>query len=112
MTLQIAGDPAPLHWAEEGRVIRVEGTRISLDLIVLEYREGRTPEEIAADYETLTLPKVYAVIAYYLAHRAEVDAYVDEGRRAADATQREIESAPEYQAFARRFSASRGERES
>jgi uncharacterized protein (DUF433 family) len=95
MTLQIAADPVPLHWAEEGRVIRVVGTRISLDLIVHEYRYGKSAEQIAEEYVTLKLADVHKVIGYYLAHRAEVDAYVEEGDRAADELQRHIESMPE-----------------
>jgi uncharacterized protein (DUF433 family) len=111
LQIQIAADPVPLHWAEEGRVIRVIGTRISLDLIVHEYRNGKSAEQIAEEYVTLKLADVHKVIGYYLAHRAEVDAYVDEGDREADEMQRKIESDPEHQAWVRRVLARRADQE-
>lgn len=45
-----------------------------------------------ADFDTLDLADVYAVIAYYLRHGAEVDAYLAEQRRLADEVRREIEA--------------------
>jgi uncharacterized protein (DUF433 family) len=37
-------------------------------------RLGMTPEEIVATYPSLSLPAVYAALAYYHSHRAEIDA--------------------------------------
>ena len=37
---------------------------------------GATPEAIVQRYSTLTLSDVYAVIAYYLRHRRDVEAYL------------------------------------
>ena len=56
---------------------RVAGSRISLDSLVFTFLEGLSPEAIAAEcFPTLTLEQVYGAIAYYLAHRAEVDAHL------------------------------------
>lgn len=55
---------------------RIAGTRVSLDSIVYAYLEGLRPESIADDFPALTLEEVYGAIAYYLAHREEVDAYL------------------------------------
>ena len=53
------------------------GTRVSLDSIVVAFRDGLSPETIVTDcFPTLTLEQVYGAIAYYLAHRAEMDAYL------------------------------------
>lgn len=57
---------------------RVRGTRVSLDSIVHAYWQGRLPEAIVADFPSLTLEQVHGAIAYYLGHRAEVDAYLAE----------------------------------
>ncbi|HEX9667858.1 MAG TPA: DUF433 domain-containing protein, partial [Thermoanaerobaculia bacterium] len=55
------------HW--------IAGTRVSLDSVVLAFLEGLSPETIAAEcFPILTLEQVYGAIAYYLAHRQEVDA--------------------------------------
>ena len=58
----------------------VNDTRVSLDSIVLAFLQGLSPETIAAEcFPTLTLEQVYGAIAYYLAHRAEIDAYLTQG---------------------------------
>lgn len=54
----------------------IAGTRVSLDSIVYAFLEGLSPEGIADNFETLTLEEVYGAIAYYLGHRAEINAYL------------------------------------
>lgn len=57
--------------------IRLKGHRIGIETILYEYiHRGRTPEEIAAEFETLTLDKVYATILYYLCNKEAVGKYV------------------------------------
>lgn len=69
----------------------VAGTRISLDSIVHAFRRGDSPETICQNFELLRLEEVYGAIAYYLANRTEIDAYLirqnekwAEGRRSAE----------------------------
>lgn len=58
---------------------RVRGTRVSLDSLVYRFLEGLSPESIQADcFPSLTLEQVYGAITFYLANRAEVDAYLRE----------------------------------
>lgn len=64
--------------------MRVGTTRITLDLIVEQYENGMTPEDMVRAYDTLKLADVHAVIAYYLRHGEEVRAYL---------FQREVEAA-------------------
>jgi uncharacterized protein (DUF433 family) len=71
--------------------IRVAGTRVPLELIVLAFQEGASAEEIAQRYPTLTLADVYGTIAFYLRRQKDVDEYVAEQRRKAVATRAEIE---------------------
>lgn len=54
----------------------VEGTRISLDSIVYAFRQGLSPESIVQSFPLLTLEQVYGAIAFYLANRTEIDAYL------------------------------------
>jgi len=84
MALSIAAEPAPLAPDNDG-VVRVGGTRVTLDTIVAAFNEGATADEIASQYSSLTLGDVYAVLGNYLNHRDEVDAYLRE--RAEYATQ-------------------------
>ena len=72
ITLELAGllDSDPSH--RGGRPF-VAGTRVSVSRIGILYSGGQSPEQIARDFD-LTLPQVYAALAYYLANREEIDA--------------------------------------
>jgi uncharacterized protein (DUF433 family) len=87
MTLTVEPQIVPLTNTPEG-VVRVSGTRVPLETVVRAFHEGATAEEIVQDFSSLTLPHVYAVLAYYLANQAEVDAYMAE-RAAINAAVRE-----------------------
>jgi len=65
----------PLH-IDEGGVIRVADTRVTLDTIVIAFKQGDSAENIADDYPTLKLVDVYAVITYYLENQDMVEAYL------------------------------------
>jgi len=58
---------------------RITGTRVSLDSVVYAFLNGVSPESIVDSFPALTLEQVYGAIAYYLAHQAEVDAYLRQG---------------------------------
>jgi uncharacterized protein (DUF433 family) len=47
------------------------GLRVT-DLVMANLFHGRTPDEIAADYE-LSLAQVHAALAYYYQHKGEID---------------------------------------
>ena len=89
--LPLRADAPPLR-EEQGGVIRVGNTRISLDLIVEQYENGMTPEDMVRAYDTLSLADVHAVIAYYLRHRDEVRAYLMRRGEEADALRAKIEA--------------------
>jgi uncharacterized protein (DUF433 family) len=79
--LPLNADRPPLR-VDEGGAVRVGNSRISFDLIVEQYENGMTPEDIVRAYDTLMLADVHDVIAYYLRHRDAVHAYLK--RREAD----------------------------
>jgi uncharacterized protein (DUF433 family) len=62
-------------------VYRVAGSRVSLDSLIYAFWDGKSPETIAQSFPTLTLEQVYGAIAFYLGHRAELDAYLQQGQR-------------------------------
>ena len=80
--LTLHADLPPLR-LDEGGALRVGNSRMSLDLVVEQYENGMTPEDMVRAYDTLTLADVHAVIAYYLRHHDDVRAYLK--RREADA---------------------------
>lgn len=55
----------------------VVGTRVSLDSIVYAFWGGQTAEAIAQSFPVLTLEQVYGSIAFYLANRSKIDAYIE-----------------------------------
>jgi uncharacterized protein (DUF433 family) len=65
----------PLVQNEAGDMY-IEGSRVFLEHVVEKFNAGKTPDEIQQDYPSLTLADIYAVVAYYLRHRQDVDDYV------------------------------------
>lgn len=58
---------------------RIAGCRITVqNIAVWHERVGKGADEIATEHD-LTLADVYAALAYYFDHRAEIDASVREG---------------------------------
>jgi uncharacterized protein (DUF433 family) len=55
----------------------LRGTGIRIQTIVIA-SEGKTPEEIAEDYD-LTEAQVREVLSFYQAHRLEIDAFIQAG---------------------------------
>jgi uncharacterized protein (DUF433 family) len=91
MSLTISTEPPPLETDADG-VVRVGGTRVSLDSVIYAFNEGSMPEEIVQQYTTLDLADVYAVIGYYLQHRGEVNEYLAARRAQRDEIRKEVES--------------------
>jgi uncharacterized protein (DUF433 family) len=91
MTLPLEPRAIPLTRLENG-VYRVTGTRIPLERIIEEYKDGATPEEIVSSFDTLRLPDVYTLIGYYLDHKEEVEQYLREEEKLAEEIRRKIEA--------------------
>jgi uncharacterized protein (DUF433 family) len=89
--LPLHSDRPPLR-VDEGGAVRIGKSRISLDLVVEQYENGMTPEDLVRAYDTLVLADIYAVIAYYLRHREEVRAYLSRREEEAEALRAKIES--------------------
>jgi uncharacterized protein (DUF433 family) len=81
----------PLKVGEDS-VIRVADTRVTLDSIVAAFERGDTPEEISRNYDALSLSEVYRAIGYYLSHKTELDAYLEEREETRKAIRKEVEA--------------------
>ena len=82
--------PVPLDADRDG-VIRVRGTRITLDTVVEAFRHGATAEEITQQYPTLLLADVYSVLGYFLRHEGAVAEYLAGRAAAGEAVRRDNE---------------------
>ncbi|MBW4646232.1 MAG: DUF433 domain-containing protein [Goleter apudmare HA4340-LM2] len=57
--------------------IRLQNSRMGIETILYEYIDcGRSPEEIAQIYPTISLEQVYATILYYLQNQEAVSNYM------------------------------------
>lgn len=83
--LALEPQPVPLARDESGRLM-VVGTRVPLETLMAAFKRGESPETIHESYDTVSLADVYAVLAYYLHHRTEVDVYLAERARQDSAT--------------------------
>jgi uncharacterized protein (DUF433 family) len=88
--LPLRSELPPLR-LEEGGSARVGKSRVNLDVVVEQYENGMTPEEMVRAYDTLDLADVHAVIAYYLRHRQEVRSYLERRKAEAEALRARIE---------------------
>lgn len=89
MEFSIATAPPPFVNDSEG-IIRIGGTRVTLDTLLNAFKNGSTCEEIVFQYPVLKLADVYSTISYYLNNQEKVESYLEEHRRIADNIQKSI----------------------
>lgn len=69
-----------IYWTGYG--LRITGTRVSLDSILIYFlRKRQTPEQIAEAFPTVPLSHIYGAIAYYYEHQELIDEFLAEGDR-------------------------------
>ena len=91
MVLSVQAEAPPLS-IDGGGAVRVSGTRVTFDALVYAHNAGHTPEQIAADYPSVPLADVYAVIGFYLRHQDQVDAYLRRREEEAEQLRRDLEA--------------------
>jgi uncharacterized protein (DUF433 family) len=55
-------------------------SRVSLDSVVYAFLRGESPEGIVDSFPALSLEQAFGAIAFYLANRESVDAYLRDGK--------------------------------
>jgi uncharacterized protein (DUF433 family) len=93
-------------------VLRVGGTRVTLDTIVTAFLSRATAEEIGLRYPSLNLADIYAAIGYYLQHQTEVEAYLQQRQQQAAAVREQNEQRFPPDGIRNRLLARRAQRES
>jgi uncharacterized protein (DUF433 family) len=75
---------------DHGRAF-VEGTRTRVIMVVMDKMNGLSPEQIQQSYPYLSISQIYAALAYYYDHQAELDAQIaDEANEIAAARRQAI----------------------
>ena len=93
---------APSKFWEDGS-IRIGSSRVTLDTVVHEFKNGATAEQIQDDFPTLSLREIYGAISYYLEREEQVEDYFRKRDQEADRIRREIEDRPRADALRRRI---------
>src|SRR5438270_2168782 len=70
--------PASAYIDQEGRALRIAGTRVGLSSVVAHFQEGQKPEQIVESFPTVTLAQAYGAIAYYLENKNLIDDFIAE----------------------------------
>jgi uncharacterized protein (DUF433 family) len=83
----------PLTITADG-TIKISGSRVSLDSVIFNYRQGATAEEIAMRFPGLRLADIHSCIAYFLNHQEDVDKYLADRERSAAELRERITSDP------------------
>lgn len=60
-----------------------EGTRIPVRCVIVEYQQHRDLQRVRDAYPRLDIPTIEAALAYYQAHRGEIDQLIKENEEAA-----------------------------
>jgi len=107
MSIVHESEKVPLELTPAG-VIRVAGSRVTLDTVLAVFKEGASAEEIVLRFNTLNLADVYSVIAYYLHHRDEVERYLQESRERSAEVRQQVEARQGVQNIRERLLSRRG----
>jgi uncharacterized protein (DUF433 family) len=91
VSFPVQSEAPPVREDADG-ALRVGNTRVLLELVIRAFQDGATPETIVQQYSTVSLADAYSVIAYYLRHQREVDAYMARREQAAADIRQRIES--------------------
>lgn len=105
MQLEVSQTLPLTQWADG--TIRIVGTRVTLDVIIHQFKLGATAEQIHDSFPSASLQALYGAIYYYLAHTEAVDAYLREQHNVAADTRQWVESQPEHRGLRERFLARR-----
>jgi uncharacterized protein (DUF433 family) len=91
MTVTLHADPVPLRVDETG-AIHVGSSRVTLDVLLADYKNGSSPQEIVQQLDTVSLADVHAALAYYHRHQDEVELYLRRRTEEAEGLRRAIEA--------------------
>src|ERR1700704_1013760 len=86
-----------------GGRIRIDGTRITVNQIVVLYKQGYSAERIVDEYPHLTMAQVYAALAHYHANQEEVEADLEAERRETNGQADALTDSPEKEIWLEAF---------
>lgn len=97
-TLTLAPLPVPLTRWEDG-TIRINGSRVTLDVIIYQFKLGATAEQIQDSFPSISLHDIYGAIFCYLDQTGAVEAYLSQRGQAEEEALQILENLPETTAL-------------
>src|SRR6478736_2945377 len=89
---------------DEKGIARIQGSKIKVMNLVAEMQcNGFTAEQLHQGYPHLQLSHIYAALAYYLDHREQIDAQIEESARLHDEERRNHKNALTREELERRW---------
>ncbi len=73
--------PVSPYIEERNGGLYVAGTGVSLDSVLINFRQGASPEEIVQAFPTVELSQVRDAIAYHIENEAAINGYLSEGEQ-------------------------------
>jgi uncharacterized protein (DUF433 family) len=92
MKLEVSQNVPLTPWKDG--TIRITGTRITLDVIINQFKLGATAAQIYDSFPAASLKDISGAIYYYLEHTDAVEAYIREQQQAAAETRLWVENQP------------------
>lgn len=92
----------PMAMGEDG-TIHIGKSRVALDSVLAQFKQGATAEQIQHDFPSLSLGQVYGAIAYYLEHTEPIESYLKQQQQAAEEVRRLVESQMDSSALRQRL---------
>src|SRR5579872_717957 len=84
-------DPINLISTNQDGVAYIHGTRMKVSQIAAEATQlGYSPQQIQEAHEHLSLAQIHAALAYYYAHRAQIEAEIERRSRSVQEMQAKI----------------------
>ena len=108
--MTVENDPIPLSipkgvplYRDERGTVRVNNSRVLLDVVVGAYTLGCDAQEISRQYTTASAADVEGVLTYYQANKGEVDSYLRIRRAQGDKIKEHFQSQPQYTEWLKQF---------
>lgn len=74
----LEASPASHIRLDERGIARIGNSRVSvMDIVLDQTAHGLLPEEIAGEYDGLSLAQIHAALSWYYDHQAEMDAEIE-----------------------------------
>jgi uncharacterized protein (DUF433 family) len=80
-----------------GGRLRIDGTRVTVNQIVTQYKRGESAEEIVRHFPHVSLGQIYAALAYYHSNQSQVEKDLADEQAEAERLEKEHAQQPAKQ---------------